>query len=181
MNKKDFKSHLETNLVEYQHYINQIREYLKKKNDVDTDLETQVSEYWESEVNTYYATVRAHMLKDGVDLSEWQQFLSTKDILAEIDAGLSESDFYYVEQNEKMYTKLDERGHRVTTFEGYTGYIAEEVKDYFYEEYLKQEWDVVPGHWPSMESKQDVDNWIDQMSTLIADLMKRRKEKIVER
>lgn len=178
MNKEDFRKYLEANLKEYQNYMNQVREYIEKKKDISANIETQISNYWESELNTYYATVRAHMIKEDVALSNWKQFLSDKNILAQIDSGLSESDFYYVEQNEEMYTKLDERGHRVTTFEGYTGYIAEDVKDYFYEQYFQQDWDVVPGHWPSMESKKDVDSWIAQITEMLDMVIKKHKEQL---
>ncbi|WP_314063496.1 hypothetical protein [uncultured Vagococcus sp.] len=60
-------------------------------------------------------------------------------------------------------TKFEERGHKVTTHEGHTGYVAPEIKEYFVEKYMEQPIRVVPGHWPSMETKQDVDKWIDSL------------------
>lgn len=62
--------------------------------------------------------------------------------------------------------KYDERGHKVTTYEGHTGYIAPGIKEYFKEKYLAQAIRVVFGHWPSMETKADVDEWIDSLKLM---------------
>lgn len=62
--------------------------------------------------------------------------------------------------------KYDERGHKITTHEGYTGYIHPDIKEYFLEQYKQAPFRVVPGHWPSMETKEDVDNWIRDMSDI---------------
>ncbi len=56
--------------------------------------------------------------------------------------------------------EFDSRGKKITTYEGHTGYIEPSIKEYFEEQYSKQSWRVVPGHWPTMETKKDVDNWI---------------------
>lgn len=44
--------------------------------------------------------------------------------------------------------------------------VAPEIEAYFIEQYEKQETRVVPGHWPKMETKKDVDNWIDDLETM---------------
>lgn len=38
--------------------------------------------------------------------------------------------------------------------------IAPEIEDYFIEQYGKSDIRVVPGHWPVMKTKEDVDKWI---------------------
>lgn len=68
---------------------------------------------------------------------------------------------------EKNY---DERGHEITTYEGYTGYISPEVEAYFEQEYQKAGIKVVPGHWPSMETKEDVDEWIASLKEMEASM-----------
>lgn len=65
-----------------------------------------------------------------------------------------------------MKNKYDEKGHEIKTYEGYTGYIAPEIKDYFKEKYLAQDIRVVPGHWPSMETKKDVDDWLETLALM---------------
>lgn len=42
----------------------------------------------------------------------------------------------------------------------------EEARKYFIEEYRKQDFRVVPGHWPDFANKDEVDKWIDIMSKL---------------
>ena len=64
-------------------------------------------------------------------------------------------------------TRYDDRRKRKTTREGFTGYIAPEIKDYFLKRYEEQEWRVVPGHWPTMETKEDVDKWIENENKLV--------------
>lgn len=59
--------------------------------------------------------------------------------------------------------ETDDRGYKITTYEGHTGYVAPEIADYFTEQYNKSEIKVVPGHWPSMETKEDVDSWIESL------------------
>lgn len=63
--------------------------------------------------------------------------------------------------------RKDERGHKIRTYEGHTGYVNSEIQNYFEEKYSQASFKVVPGHWPSMESKEDVDNWINVMEKLI--------------
>lgn len=41
--------------------------------------------------------------------------------------------------------------------------MTKEVEDYFFEQYQKQNFQVVPGHWPDFETKKDVDDWISMM------------------
>ncbi|HGF8065787.1 TPA: recombinase RecT [Enterococcus faecium] len=69
--------------------------------------------------------------------------------------------------------ETDDRGYKITTYEGHTGYVAPEIADYFTEQYNKSEIKVVPGHWPSMETKEDVDSWIEslkEMKSIIDDV-----------
>lgn len=63
-------------------------------------------------------------------------------------------------------TKYDDKGHPITTHEGHSGYIAPEIKEYFRHQYLSQGIRVVPGHWPSMETKEDVDQWISSLNLM---------------
>lgn len=42
------------------------------------------------------------------------------------------------------------------------------VKEYFHEQYKKADFSVVPGHWPDFKTKEEVDEWLDTMSRLIA-------------
>lgn len=39
--------------------------------------------------------------------------------------------------------------------------VAPEIEDYFVEQYKKTGIRVVPGHWPEMKTKEDVDRWIN--------------------
>lgn len=50
-----------------------------------------------------------------------------------------------------------------TTYEGHTGYVNPEIKEYFEEQYSQCGIKVVPGHWPSMNTKEDVDKWIKNL------------------
>lgn len=65
-----------------------------------------------------------------------------------------------------MTDKFDSKGHKVTTHEGHTGHISPEIKNYFKEKYLAQDIRVVPGHWPTMETKADVDKWIGSLELI---------------
>lgn len=49
--------------------------------------------------------------------------------------------------------------------------VAPEIETYFIEQYEKQDIRVVPGHWPLMQTKSDVDKWIEDLQ-----LMKRMFE-----
>lgn len=60
--------------------------------------------------------------------------------------------------------KYDARGREVTTYEGHTGYVSPEIQSYFGERYMSQPIRVVPGHWPTMETKKDVDEWIKSLA-----------------
>lgn len=44
--------------------------------------------------------------------------------------------------------------------------IPPEVEDYFIEQYKKSSLQVVPGHWPKMKTKEDVDKWIKGMELI---------------
>lgn len=46
--------------------------------------------------------------------------------------------------------------------------MTKEVEKYFKEQYQKEKWRVVPGHWPNFESKEHVDRWIKLMRSLKA-------------
>ncbi|HAQ41551.1 MAG TPA: hypothetical protein DCM73_12465 [Clostridiales bacterium] len=39
--------------------------------------------------------------------------------------------------------------------------VAPEIEKYFVERYKKCGVRVVPGHWPEMKTKEDVDRWIE--------------------
>jgi hypothetical protein len=39
--------------------------------------------------------------------------------------------------------------------------INPEIEEYFIEQYKKSGFRVVPGHWPEMNTKEDVDDWIN--------------------
>lgn len=43
----------------------------------------------------------------------------------------------------------------------------EEARKYFIEEYQKQDFKVVPGHWPDFATKKDVDKWIDMQNNIM--------------
>lgn len=62
--------------------------------------------------------------------------------------------------------KRDSKGHKITTHEGFSGYINPKVADYFEEKYSQASFKVVPGHWPSMETEKDVDEWINKMENI---------------
>ncbi len=44
----------------------------------------------------------------------------------------------------------------------------EEARKYFIEEYQKQNFRVVPGHWPDFATKEEVDKWIDMQKKMLA-------------
>lgn len=48
--------------------------------------------------------------------------------------------------------------------------VTEEIQKYFFEQYQKASFRVVPGHWPNFKTKEDVDKWIKQMEKLINEL-----------
>ena len=50
--------------------------------------------------------------------------------------------------------------------------VNPEIEDYFVEQYEKSGFRVVPGHWPEMETKEDVDNWIDTHNKVMAYIFK---------
>ncbi|MCK9470703.1 MAG: hypothetical protein M0Q88_02990 [Bacilli bacterium] len=69
------------------------------------------------------------------------------------------------EHRNRIATDLD-----VCKYHNYPKYIEqarenrikrEEARLYFIEEYQKQDFRVVPGHWPDFATKEDVDKWID--------------------
>lgn len=69
------------------------------------------------------------------------------------------------EHRNRIATDLD-----VCKYHNYPKYIEqarenrimrEEAKLYFIEEYQKQDFRVVPGHWPDFVTKEEVDKWID--------------------
>lgn len=35
------------------------------------------------------------------------------------------------------------------------------LEEYFYSEYQKQDIRVVPGHWPDFQTKEEIDKWIE--------------------
>lgn len=41
--------------------------------------------------------------------------------------------------------------------------VAPEIEEYFKVQYDKSGFRVVPGHWPEMKTKADVDEWISTM------------------
>lgn len=168
MNKKEFKKYLEENLTYFSYFMDKTREYYDKKYKYPSEkLKKEVQKAWISELNTFYSIFRADLLQSGKNPELWKDYMKEKGILEHIDSSLKEVDWSYADLNEHMYNEFDERGHRITTFEGHTGYLDEDIKEYFYEQYTKQEWNVVPGHWPSMENKEDVDIWINNMNELM--------------
>ena len=176
MNKSDFKDYLQNNLSEYDNFIQQGIDHFKKKYHGDSQKAIKkVSNIWDENVSTFYAVARAEILSNG--FISWISYLEDNNILEEIDQGLSNADFSFEDDNETTYSMLDERGHQITTREGYTGFIDAEVKNYFFEKYFEQDWKVVAGHWPSMESKQDVDEWIESMNSLMAAIDKKADAK----
>lgn len=44
--------------------------------------------------------------------------------------------------------------------------VAPEIEKYFLQRYEKQDMRVVPGHWPPMKTKEDIDSWIDELETI---------------
>lgn len=40
----------------------------------------------------------------------------------------------------------------------------EDAKEYFIQEYLKQDIRVVPGHWPDFATKEEVDDWLEKQN-----------------
>ncbi|EPH93159.1 hypothetical protein D920_03125 [Enterococcus faecalis 13-SD-W-01] len=180
MNKQEFITYIEENL-EFSHldFYNKAVEHYKSTGRYNTkECEQEAVKLWKEELSTFYAVARAEILNKDIS---WEDYLSEFEVLTQIERALEDTDFYYVQENEKRYKKYDERGHRITTMEGFTGYVAEDIKPYFYEMYLKQEWNVVPGHWPSMETKEDVDDWIESMTDMMEKLheqIKKQKQKL---
>lgn len=43
---------------------------------------------------------------------------------------------------------------------------ANEVMEYFAEQYEKADFRVVPGHWPSFNSKEEIDDWLNVMKNM---------------
>lgn len=178
MNKDEFNIFLKNNLNYYNHFILEGVEYFTNKYSGNSiKAKDRVSTIWNENLNTFYAVARANIIKDPTKGISWGDYIATNNVLNQIDEGLKQVDFSFLDNENHLYNKFDEKGHRVTTYEGFTGYIAEDMKEYFYEMYLKQEWNVVPGHWPSMETKQDVDDWIDSMSEMMNRVMDKVKSK----
>lgn len=48
------------------------------------------------------------------------------------------------------------------------GVIHPDVEDYFIEKYEAHPINVVPGHWPDMNTKEDVDEWIKALDIIHA-------------
>lgn len=46
------------------------------------------------------------------------------------------------------------------------GYIHPDVADYFEQQYNAQPIKVVPGHWPNMYTKEDVDKWLKTLDLI---------------
>lgn len=44
--------------------------------------------------------------------------------------------------------------------------VAQEIEAYFVEQYGKSQMRVVPGHWPEMKTKKDVDKWLEKLATI---------------
>ena len=45
--------------------------------------------------------------------------------------------------------------------------MTKDVEEYFFEQYSKASFEVVPGHWPDFENKRDVFNWIQGMEKIL--------------
>lgn len=178
MNKEEFKFFLQTNLDNYDQFILDGIKFFTSKYSGDSEkAKDRVTNFWNENVNTFYAVARANILKDPTQGISWGEYIGSNNVLEQINEGIKNVDFSFLENEDHLYNKFDERGHRITTYEGFTGYIAEDMKEYFYEMYFQQDWDVVPGHWPSMETKQDVDDWINSMSEMMEHVMDRVKRK----
>ena len=56
--------------------------------------------------------------------------------------------------------------------------VAPKIEDYFLEQYNKCGVRVVPGHWPEMRTKKDVDEWIESLKCLsnLTEMLKRRSQ-----
>jgi hypothetical protein len=44
--------------------------------------------------------------------------------------------------------------------------MTNELKKYFFEQCKKNDIKVVPGHWPDFKTKEDVDKWINLMTSM---------------
>lgn len=66
-----------------------------------------------------------------------------------------------------MNDRYDFKGYKIRTREGLTGYVAPEIRGYFEQQCLASGFRVVPGHWPSMETREDVDEWIEKQNELL--------------
>lgn len=166
MNRDEFIVYIEEVLESsYLNFYEKALSYSKSCGKFDTaGAEKEAARLWKEEAGTFYAVARAEKLKSNCS---WKDYIEDFEVLAQIESTLEDADFSYLLENERTYNKYDERGYRVTTTEGFTGYVSEDIKDYFFEMYLKQDWNVVPGHWPTMETKEDVDTWIESMNNLL--------------
>lgn len=178
MNKDEFNTFLQTNLDHYDQFILEGVDFFTNKYSGDSEkAKNRITSIWNEHLNTIYAVARANILKEPTQGISWDDYIASNNILDQIDNSLINVDFSDFDDENHLYNKFDEKGHRVTTYEGFTGYIAEDMKEYFYEMYLKQDWNVVPGHWPSMETERDVDEWIDSMNDFFDSLEKKIKNK----
>jgi hypothetical protein len=50
---------------------------------------------------------------------------------------------------------------------GSTKEIPQEVWDYFIKRYQESSFRVVPGHWPSFQTKEEVDDWIEYIEKFL--------------
>jgi hypothetical protein len=175
MNKEEFTTYLE-NVLEssYLNFYDKALAYSKSCGKFDTlGAEKEALRLWKDESGTLYATMRAEVLNHNCS---WEDYIEDFEVLSQIESALEDVDFSYLLENEHTRNKYDERGYRVTTTEGFTGYLSEDIKEYFFETYLKQDWKVLPGHWPTMENKDDVDNWIETMNSFFDRVDKKRKQ-----
>lgn len=62
-------------------------------------------------------------------------------------------------------------------YDRHTDYIDDSVKDYFEEQCLSHDIQMVPGYWPSMRTKEDVDKRIQSLK-LMTSLFDSRKVKL---
>ena len=44
--------------------------------------------------------------------------------------------------------------------------VSPDIEEYFLQQYEKQDMRVVPGHWLEMNTKQDVDKWIEGLNAM---------------
>lgn len=64
----------------------------------------------------------------------------------------------------------------VCKYHNYPKYISQailnrkeraEIEEYFEKQYAKSSFRVVPGHWPEMKTKKEVDEWISNMERMV--------------